>query len=128
MPVRSLVDRRRPVECACPTWNPKCNYAGHPKMESPRTVSSLLFGNDSCGCRFAFGVSAFRSQCHGLAVFRNDGFTLTMVLPTSLFDFTCERVRIYLFDGDGVPRRSGNWILFTVIFGGVATIDRSAVL
>ena len=50
---------------------------------------------------FSFGVSAFGSECHGLAVFRNDGFTLTMVLAASLFDFTCERVRIYLFDGDG---------------------------
>ena len=61
---------------------PNTTVRGIP-MEWPRTVSSLFLGNHSCGSRLSFGVSAF-----GVAVFRNDGPTLRMVLPTSLFGFT----------------------------------------
>src|SRR6266849_5477337 len=91
-------------------------------------MSSLFVVNQRASEWLSFGVSALRGECHVLAVFRNDGLTLGMVLPSGLFCFRCERVGIYLFNGDGVPRCSRDGVLFAVVFDKVAGTDRSTVL
>src|SRR6267142_112114 len=86
-------------------------------------MSSVFVVNQRAGEGLSFGVRALGSHSHGLAVFRNDELTLRMVLPASLFGFSCEGVRINLFDGDGVPRCAADRILFAVIFRSETAFD-----
>src|SRR5258708_7797307 len=91
-------------------------------------MSSLFVVNQRASERFSLSVSALGGEGHDLAVFRNDGSTVGMVLPTRLFSLACERVGIDLLNGYGVPRRSRDGVLFAVVFDKVARTDRSTVL